>query len=385
MFLVLFLLAIIGGGVFLCIQIFRRNAHIWLGSYVRQQLRFSSRAPVADPVHILFCVVDHYEPLWRGADVKLGRKRVEKWLRDYPPLADRHRDGDGIPPQHTFFYPQEEYRPELLEMLARLCRGGYGEVEVHLHHDNDTGDRLCRKLETFKNQLASHGLLSRNVRDGRLQYGFIHGNWALDNSRRDGRWCGVNDELLILEKTGCYADFTLPTAPSETQTRKINSIYYATDDPERPKSHDTGVDARVHREPSGDLMIVQGPLTLDWRRRKWGLLPGIESGEIKGDHPPSEHRVDLWMKPGIHIPGRPDWVFVKIFTHGTQERNQGVLFGRPMDEVFTHLERTYNDGQRYKLHYITAREMFNIIRAAEEGRRGDPHRYRDYILRPLAE
>jgi hypothetical protein len=384
MFLVLFLLVIIGVLVFLWIQILRRNAHIWLGSYVRQQLRPAPRAPAASPVHIMFCVVDHYEPLWRQADIRLGRKRVEKWLRDYPRLADRHRDGDGIAPQHTFFYPQEEYRPELLEMLAQLCHGGYGEVEVHLHHDGDSGDRLGHKLETFKDQLVSHGLLSRNARDGRVQYGFIHGNWALDNSRRDGRWCGVNDELLILKRTGCYADFTLPTAPSETQTRKINSIYYATDDPERPKSHNTGIDARVHRAPSGDLMIVQGPLILDWKRRKWGLLPGIDAGEIKGDNSPSEHRVDLWMRPGIHIRGRPDWVFVKIFTHGTQERNQEVLFGRPMDDVFTYLEHNYNDGERYRLHYVTTREMFNIIRAAEEGHRGDPHRYRNYLLRPVA-
>jgi len=384
MFLVLFLLVIIGAGIFLWIQIYRRNAHIWVGSYLRAQLSPAPPSPAGEPVHILFCVVDHYEPLWHGADERLARERVERWLRDYPPLADRHRDGDGIVPQHTFFYPQEEYRPELLERLARLCHDGYGEVEVHLHHDGDTGEQLGRKLETFKDQLASHGLLSRNTRDGRLQYGFIHGNWALDNSRRDGRWCGVNDELLVLKRTGCYADFTLPTAPSETQTRKINSIYYATDDPRRPKSHNSGVDVRVHGQPSGDLMIVQGPLTLDWRRRKWGLLPGIEAGEIKGDYPPCEHRVDLWLKPGIHVLGSPGWVFVKVFTHGTQERNQNALFGPPMDEAFTYLEQTYNDGRRYKLHYITARQMYNIIRAAEEGHRGDPHQYRDYVLHPVA-
>jgi hypothetical protein len=366
------------------VQIYRRNAHIWAFSYLRARLTGSSPSPTEGPIHVLFCVVDHYEPLWRGADDRLARERVRRWLQDYPPLADRHRDSDGIVPQHTFFYPQEEYRPELLEMLARLCHDGYGEVEVHLHHDGDTGQRLTGKLETFKKQLASHGLLSRNVRDGRLQYGFIHGNWALDNSRRDGRWCGVNDELLVLKKTGCYADFTLPTAPSETQTRKINGIYYAADDPRRPKSHNTGIDVRVHRQPSGDLMIVQGPLTLDWKRRKWWLVPGIEAGEIKGDHPPDEHRADLWLRPGIHVRGNPEWVFVKVFTHGTQERNRAALFGPAMDDVLTYLEHAYNDGQRYRLHYVTARQMYNIIRAAEEGHRGDPHRYRDYLLQPLA-
>ena len=41
-------------------------------------------------------------------------------------------------------------------------------------------------------------------------------------------------------ETGCYADFTLPAAPSPAQTRIVNTIYWAKDDPTRPKSHDTG-------------------------------------------------------------------------------------------------------------------------------------------------
>ena len=77
-----------------------------------------------------------------------------------------------------------------------------------------------------------HGLLACDRRTGRPAYGFIHGNWALDNSRPDGRWCGVNNELDVLRETGCYADFTFPSAPSPTQPRKINSIYYAVDDPQ---------------------------------------------------------------------------------------------------------------------------------------------------------
>ena len=44
-------------------------------------------------------------------------------------------------------------------------------------------------------------------------YAFIHGNWSLCNSRPDGRYCGVNNELDVLRETGCYADFTLPSAP----------------------------------------------------------------------------------------------------------------------------------------------------------------------------
>jgi hypothetical protein len=40
----------------------------------------------------------------------------------------------------------------------------------------------------------------------------------------------------------------------------------------------------------------------------------------------------------------------------------------------------YNDGTNYVLHYVTAREVYNIIKAAEAGMQGDPGQYRDYIL-----
>ena len=179
-------------------------------------------------------------------------------------MAAQHRDADGAPPRYTFFYPEEEYRPEHLDALAKLCKGGYGEVEIHLHHDNDTPDRFVVKLERFKKLLSeNYGLFCKEADTEKVQYGFIHGNWALNNSRKDGRWCGVNGELTLLKKTGCYADLTLPSAPIETQTSKINSLYYAADDPTRSKSHDTGIDVEVGKPPTGDLLRNYGDTILN--------------------------------------------------------------------------------------------------------------------------
>jgi hypothetical protein len=42
----------------------------------------------------------------------------------------------------------------------------------------------------------------------------------------------------------------------------------------------------------------------------------------------------------------------------------------------------YNDGRDFVLHYVTAREMYNIAFAAMAGERGNPHEYRDYLLSP---
>jgi len=51
-----------------------------------------------------------------------------------------------------------------------------------------------------------------------------------------------------------------------------------------------------------------------------------------------------------------------------------------MDEAFTYLESQYNDGVAWKLHYVSAREAYNIIKAAESGLDGDPGEYRDFLI-----
>lgn len=363
----------------------RRNVALWLPAYVKRNWpgrRGSDRGAGRGPVHIMFCIADHFEPGLFERGIERERRRVEHWLRHYPGLASRFRDADGRPPRHTFFYPAEQYRAEHLERLATPVRAGYGEVEVHLHHDGDTSAGLRQKLLEFAERLHGHGHLGTERAGGAVRFGFIHGNWALDNSRPDGRWCGVNDELRVLRQCGCYADFTFPSAPSPTQTRRINSIYYATDDPARPKSHDDGVEVCVGGEPGGDLMLIQGPLGLTWPGGRFGLLPRIETAGIAAGNPPTLRRVASWVRARVCVAGRPDWLFVKVHTHGCKEANWDVLFGPPMQELHRHLAQHYNDGRRYTLHYVTAREMYNIVKAAERGLAGDPGEYRDLEVLP---
>jgi hypothetical protein len=323
----LFLGAMAAGLLWLGRQLHRRQVGRWLVPYVLQTAKRRPPAPAED-VHLLLCIADHYEPNLYDAPPALARARVRKWVEQYPRLFGGFRDSDGRPPRHTFFFPLEVYEAEHLDALAELCRHGFGEVEVHLHHDHDTADNLRRRLLEFKTVLSEqHGLLARDKRTGEVGYAFIHGNWALDNARPDGRWCGINNELDVLRETGCYVDMTLPSAPSPTQTRTINSIYYATDDPARPKSHDTGVPVGRGPQPPNSLMLIQGPLLLDWGNRKWGLLPRIENACLQGSQPPSLERLRLWLKARVQVPTRPDWFFVKLHTHGANEANQGVLLG----------------------------------------------------------
>jgi hypothetical protein len=203
---------------------------------------------------------------------------------------------------------------------------------------------------------------------GRITYGFIHGNWALDNSRPDGRWCGVNDEITILRETGCYADFTLPSAPDPTQTRIVNSVYYATDDPCRPKSHDRGTLAEAGSPPPPEgLLMIQGPLMLDWGRRKWRLFPRLENADLNGSTPPNLARLQLWLRAGISVVGQPNWIFVKLHTHGAQEKNASMLLGEPMRQFHEALAKYARDNPSLKYYYVTAREMADLVHQAEGG------------------
>lgn len=363
-------------------QVYHKNLWIWLGSYIRQAIRGAPKVSGDKPIHIIFCMVDHFEPIQGGSSKEEERERMGAWLEGYPKMACKHGDSNGRPPQHTWFYPGEAYSKEYLDGLVELCNKGFGDIEFHHHHYHQTSGSLRQAFLEGLEKFSHHGALVRSDDSGQSVYGFIHGNMALDNSRFDDQWCGVNDELTILKETGCYADFSAPNAPCISQARKINAIYYAEDNPREPKSHDDGVDVEVAAEPSGDLMIIQGPLALNWKRRKMGIFPKIENAEILGSNPGTPDRIDLWVKQHIYVKGRPEWIFVKTSCHGAQNENFDVLLGNQADALFSYLEQQYRDQGRYKLHYVTARELYNIVKAAEQGEQGDPARFYDYAIPP---
>jgi len=358
----------------------RRHLNRWLTSYILEGGRRRRPRP-GQETHLLLCIADHFEPINGNVTPDVAWRRVQNWLQTYPQLFGSYRDSDGRPPRHSFFFPLEQYDFAHVTALTQLCEQGMGEVEVHLHHDGDTAQYLAERLVAFKEMMAErHRQLARDKRTGKLAYAFLHGNWALDNSRPDGRWCGVNNELDVLRETGCYADLTLPSAPSPTQTRKINSIYYAIDDPLRPRSHDWGIDVGSGPAPKNALLLIQGPLLLNWKQRKWGILPRLENGCIQGNQPPSQERLDLWLRARVQVPSRPDWFFVKLHTHGAPESNQKVLLGEPMIRFHEGLARRAREDERFHFHYVTAREMYNLVRAAEAGWRGSVADARDFEL-----
>jgi hypothetical protein len=334
-------------------------------------------------IHVLFCKTDHFEPVAAShSTVARERARMRTWLEQYPRLAGRHWDSEGVPPQHSWFYPAENYRREYLDQLDELVARGLGEIELHLHHGHDTSASLRTRLEEGIARFNAHGALLTSETPPRVAYAFIHGNLALDNGLGDPRLCGVNDELTILQQTGCYADFSMPTAPAQSQARKTNAIYYAVDDPLRPKSYDWGQDAAVGRKDPDGLLMITGPLTSNWRQRKFGLVPRLDIAELTARWPGTPDRIERWVRAGIHVKGRPDWIVVKVSCHGAEERSFDALLGGAADRMHAHLEARYRDRPGFRLHYVTARQVYNIVKAAEAGCEGDPGEYRDFIIPP---
>ena len=346
-----------------------RNMDRWLGSYYYPVDRPEPVDWRSEPIDVFIAVCDHYEPQ-RGQVAKpVALELVNRWVREYPDLFDACRDVNGRPPQHTFFFPQDEYQPEYLDALKGLCQDGYGDVDVHLHHEGDTAASLRDKLHVFRETLYHrHDLLRKDPLTGDIVYGFIHGNWALCNSRPDGYCCGVNDEIPVLLETGCYADFTMPSAPSNTQIPTINSIYYAWDRPGRPASHATGQRAAVGRQPpENSLLMIQGPLVPDWQRAKWGVFPRIENGDLHVGRPPSWERFEMWMQAQVHVQGRPNWRFVKLHTHGCKAGNIDTLLGTETVQFHQDLARFAAEHPQFRFHYVTAWEMAQLVKQAERG------------------
>jgi hypothetical protein len=368
-----------------------KNLHGWTAGYARWLVQSSGRraaaalkprTTAAGPRHLLFALCDHYEPHWKNKDTDRARERVRAWHHGYPVMAGPFRDADGRPPRHSFFFPGEEYAPEYLDALGSLVRRGFGEVELHLHHDGDTAAGLRDKIGDYLGKLGgSHGNFTRDPADGRLRYAFIHGNWCLANARRDGRWCGVDEELPLLHDTGCYADFTFPAAPDESQPAIVNQIYWPDGELAQRRAYEHGVPARVGERRHDRILMIEGPLAFALRPGRLAS-PRIENSAVTADDPPTPARVRTWVRQGIGVLGRPEWVFVKVHTHGAPEKQAASLLGDGGRMLHQELTTRYNDGRRWRLHYVTAREMFNIAVAAMDGRDGDPNAFRDYVFPP---
>ena len=337
-----------------------RHAELWLPGYIRNRL---AAQPALRGARVWVAIADHWEPYWSNPSDETAAGRVALWVKHWPEIARRHADSTGRAPQYTFYYPQEEYRPRFLDSLAEMKRAGIADVDVHIHHDGEGQQNFVDRMSGFIEALVTrHGLL--RLSHGRPVFGFIHGNWALDNSRPDGRWCGLNNEITLLRDLGCYADFTMPSGNSPTQSRTVNTIYWVCDDPLKARSYDRGVAVKPGVPGAGDLLMIPGPLGLRWAER---LKPRLETGEIACQDLPTPCRVQRWLDLAPRIGSD---IFIKLYTHGAQERHSSALLLQGgLERLFTLL---VEGCRRYghQLRYVSTWEMRQAVDAAVRGEAG---------------
>ncbi|MBK7704645.1 MAG: hypothetical protein IPJ30_02415 [Acidobacteria bacterium] len=362
----------------------------WLARYPLERAANFLRRTAFEKKHIVFTVANHFEPAWSPhgvLNIDAQRRRLDEWHVLARRTGEALRDADGTKFRHTNFYPAEQYDRVILEKMAGLQADGLGETEVHLHHGVEAPDNsanLRRVLTDFRDCLADeHRLLSRLDGEGIPRWAFVHGNLALANSS-GGRFCGVDDEMEILDETGCYADMTLPSAPEQSQIPVINKIYECglplhEKSPHR-RGKPVGTGARSLQFP----LIFQGPLVFNWTRQIKGIpVPRIEDGALVANQPMDLARFERWKNANVTVRGRSDWIFVKLYCHGFFDYDQSACIG---DGARAFFESIIENGERsgdYKVYFASAREAVNMVLAAVDGKSGSPGDHRDYRLKTI--
>jgi len=186
---------------------------------------------------VLHC--DHFEPeeaLLRGVTVS----NIKNWMDRQIPFSGfiKHNlhtclgdapEGAWKTPGDKIYFKRGSPWAEHNQIFAHLAQTK--DLQVHLHHETFTQNSYPqeslsegqKKSHTYAQNRADDAADSRRVEtklgavlDGiyeatgkRLtRWGFVHGCWALNGG--DPEVCKVADEVEILMRNGCVADFSFP-------------------------------------------------------------------------------------------------------------------------------------------------------------------------------
>ena len=107
--------------------------------------------------------------------------------------------------------------------------------------------------------------------------------------------------------------------------------------------------------------MIPGPLGMRWRDR-W--LPRLETGEVRHGNVATPYRVRRWVDLAPRI-GTDS--FIKLFTHGAQERNSLALLRDVLESAFNMLVDEA-DHLGCAIHFVSAWQMYLAIEAIGQGR-----------------
>ena len=349
-------------------ELARKSIDEWIVSYTLDLISGDHPIYSADEAtDLIFLIVDHHE---HSFDNKEAEASTEQWIKDYSEAIKGITDSNGRKFQYSWFYPYDDRRtPSSLELLSEFAGKGYGDIEFHWHRGNISDEEFQRGVADAMKWFSSYGVAVPITSDKRWEtaFGYVAGNWDLDNGL--GRRDGESHEIDYLLNEGGYGDFTFPNSTS-AQPPFYSRLYYATDSPES-KSYKTGETAAVGVDEEGLLMFM-GPTALDFKEMT------VEFGTVEAWwYKNFQSRVDNWFRNAPTVEGKPEWRFVKTYTHGVQSRDLFTSgdFRRMLQKLLK-----YTEDNDLRLHFVTAREAYNIVQAAEDGLKGNPYEYRNYEI-----
>ncbi|MDG5815214.1 hypothetical protein QA601_08995 [Chitinispirillales bacterium ANBcel5] len=314
------------------------------------------------PLHLYVAICNHYSPFWNGVSQEIAEHRVITWCREYRNFANKHRDSNGKRPVHTIFYDEQQYNAKFLDSFSKLCWEGLADVELLLESGGNSGEQFSRRIEDFRDVLFHHHGLLRKDRFGEIRFGAIHKSTSANKSAITVQ---DNTELFsILKSSGCLALFNSPYTHKSSQKEEHNGIYFIPQNGyDDLNSKRTLVFAGLDKWIDNELLYIQGPMALNWRNRVCGLIPRVEDGELGNWAKVTPQRVQLWVKCPVKLQGISNHIFIKLHTFGAVDSNVRYIFGENgYHSLCSELEQKYNDGERYKLHYVSAYQMYSKIR-----------------------
>jgi hypothetical protein len=288
-------------------------------------------------------------------------------------LAAEHLDYDGKRLKMTFAYRVADSDEAELSLLSRSCRDGLGEIECLLNVKDSTGGRLRDDVGRELRRFHEYGWAKTVAGEVRFAV-------ASQPGRDRGEAADCRGRIRILRDLGCYADLSYPDLRSDHAPSEINSVQVVSAAVEDPYA--TAVTLRAGEVTIGDLLTISGPTLIAWAN--WSNVSGplIESGQLSPEALPDPERAETWIRANVHVTGQPNWIFVKLIVGGIADLNSAETMVESLDRVLAYAENVYNDGVTHRLHYVTAREMYNIAMAAEAAKTGNAGVFRDYLIGP---
>ncbi len=357
---ILFLLLAVLLTVFYC-MLDSRLGEVSLSSYLVWEFSTQTdRYRLEQPRDLLVTVI--CELPQQGID-----EQAEQALNRMTRITEAHVDCTGRHFRYTFACPVYDWSASDMACLTEYCRAGLGEIELLLPSVCPDSDNLRR-------------LLTRSV-SSLEQSSFV----IVRSSERSSERKASPDrkaELLLLRDFGCYADFSFPDPASSLQPSRINTVTSVSHQADSDNPYKDAASIKSGAVSYGDLFVIDGPMIIDWTNWCGLFNPSVEFGRLSYYSPPDTTRIERWIRADVHVDGQPNWVFVKLILSDHFLAGSSSELLESLDHTLDCLERRLAEGDEYRLHYVTAREMYNIARAAEAGKTSPVARYVDYRSQP---